>query len=131
MTGAGVQAKETGVEKQPMRFSLQGFSQDMGFRVFVFEGIAADRTRTPFTVKTDLALVRRYGIRLQELPLLCREVLERRDDAAEKRAFTYSEAEMSVYAEGVAAREKAAQKRRMPRRPADSEAGAAWRVPQR
>jgi len=51
-----------------MQFVLKGFSEDMGFRIFAFDGIAADRTHVKYTVKDDLALTRNYGIRLQELP---------------------------------------------------------------
>ena len=61
-----------------MQFVLTGFTQDLGFRVFAFEGIGADRIRTKFTVKAELALIRNYGIRIQELPLLCRGLLDRR-----------------------------------------------------
>ena len=52
-----------------MQFILTGFTQEAGFRVFTFESLAADRTRTKFTVKTDLSLIRNYGIQVQELPL--------------------------------------------------------------
>ena len=41
-----------------MQFVLTGFTQDLGCRVFAFEGIAVDRMRTPFTVRADLALIR-------------------------------------------------------------------------
>lgn len=51
-----------------MQFILTGFTPDTGFRVFAFQGIGTDRTRTDFTVRTDLSLIRRYGIRMQELP---------------------------------------------------------------
>jgi hypothetical protein len=61
-----------------MQFILIGFTQDLGFRVFAFEGMGKDQIRTGFLVKADLALTRRYGIPLQELPLMCRELLERR-----------------------------------------------------
>lgn len=56
-----------------MQYILTGFTQEMGFRVFAFERIGDDRLRTKFTVKADLALIRRYGIRLQDLPLMCRD----------------------------------------------------------
>ncbi len=61
-----------------MQFVLSGFTQEMGFRVFRFEGVAADRprTRTVFTVRAERALIRRYGIQIQELPLLCRGLLD-------------------------------------------------------
>jgi hypothetical protein len=57
-----------------MQFVLTGFTQDLGCRVFAFDGIAVDRIRTAFTVRADMALIRRYGIQIQELPLLCRSV---------------------------------------------------------
>src|SRR5205814_65359 len=100
----------------------------MGFRVFAFVGIAADRVRSGFTVRADLALIRRYGIRLQDLPLMCRGVLERRDETEAKRALTFTEDQMRVYAKDCAlAREAAAQKRKPPRRPPSENVGAAWR----
>ena len=59
-----------------MQYILTGFTHDMGFRVFAFEGIGEDRVRTEYKVRADLALIHRYGIRVQELPLLCRGILE-------------------------------------------------------
>jgi len=115
------------VENAKIQFLLKGFSEVMGFRTFQFESVAADRTRTAFTVRTDLALTRRYGIRLQELPLLCRAVLERNHEA-EERAFTYTEQDMCVYASCAAARDEAARKRKPARRPNTENTGAAWRV---
>ncbi|MBI3679110.1 MAG: hypothetical protein HY235_01690 [Acidobacteria bacterium] len=113
-----------------MQFVLTGFRQDMGFRIFAFEGIGQDRTRTAFTVKTDVGLARKYGIQLQELPLLCRELLDRRDQGEEKRTFTYTEEDMRLCSNArAAARAAAAQKRKPPRRPATDHVGAAWRVP--
>ncbi len=114
-----------------MQFILTGFTQDMGFRVFAFERIGEDRIATKYAVKADLALVRRYGIRVQELPLLCRGLLERRDTGDETRTVTFTEDEMAIYAKDCAvAREAAAQKRKPPRRPSEH-IGAAWRVPPR
>jgi hypothetical protein len=113
-----------------LRYILTGFTHETGFRVFAFEGVSEGRVRTEYTVKADLALTRRYRIRVQELPLLCRGVLERRNEAEEERSLIYSEAEMCVYADGCAARE-ASQKRKPPRRTPPSEnVGAAWRGPQ-
>lgn len=114
-----------------LQFILLGFTHDMGFRVFAFEGVAADRSRAAFTVRTDLALARRYGIPLQDLPLLCRAILERRD-GADKSAFTYTEEEMRIHADDRAAvRSAAALKRKPFRRPPTENVGAAWRVPPR
>jgi len=101
-----------------MQFILVGFSQGNGFRIFSFEGIAADRTRTGFTVQADLGLIGRYGIRLQDLPLLCRELLDRRDESEEKHTLTFTEEEMRLHADSrAAAREAAAAKRKPPARP--------------
>jgi hypothetical protein len=94
-----------------MRFILTGFTQDTGFRVFTFEGVGPDQTRTGFSVGTDLALSRRYGIRMQELPLLCREFLERCSEGEQARTFTFTEAEMLVYANRCEAERQARPKR--------------------
>lgn len=123
--------REVSVGSDKMNFIIRGFKHAMGFRVFTFEGIAADGTRAVFTVKTDLSLTREHGIRLQELPLLCREVLERCDEAESTRAFTYTEEDMRLHAADCAARDGAARKRKKPRPPVSEQAGAAWRVPPR
>lgn len=114
-----------------MVFILTGFSQDMGFRVFAFEGIDADRVRTAFTVQADLALTRRYGIKMQELPLLCRGFLERSHEGGEATGIlTYSEQEMSACAsDRAAAKDVASHKRKAPRKPSAENPGAAWRTP--
>jgi hypothetical protein len=112
------------------RYILTGFTHDMAVRVFAFEGVGEDRVRTEYSVRADLVLIRRYGIRVQELPLLCRAILERRDEGEEKRAFTYTEADMSLYyADVCAARDAAALKKKAPRKPPVENAGAAWRGP--
>jgi len=114
-----------------MQFVLTGFTQDNGFRVFAFERLGEDRVRSKFTVRADLALIRRYGIRIQELPLMCRAILERREEGEENRALTFTEDEMCRHAkDSVAARDAAAQKRKPPRRPPNANLGAAWRDPQ-
>ena len=129
--GAVQERKEARVGNSTTQFVLKGFSQVVGLRVFVFEGIAPDRTREQFTVSADLALTRKYGIRLQELPLLCRAILEGGDEGGEKRTFSYTEDQMRLYADGAAAREEAAKRRKPPRRPPTENVGAAWRVPPR
>ena len=111
-----------------MQYVLTGFTHDMGFRVFAFEGIGQDRVRTAYMVKADLALTRRYGIRVQELPLLCRALLERRVESEEQRTFTYTEADMCSHAD-TCAQNAAANKRKTPRRPLSENAGSAWRGP--
>ncbi len=109
------------------QFILKGFSHSMGARVFAFERVAADRSRIAVSVTADLDLTRRYGISLQELPLLCRAVLERSDEEPGRRAFVYTEEHMRLHAEGVAARAEAARQRKPPRRPAGEQGGSGWR----
>jgi hypothetical protein len=114
-----------------LQFILTGFTQELGFRVFAFERMDENRVRTRCTVKADLVLVRRYGIRLQELPLMCRGLLERDDEPAVMPALTFSEDQMRVCAdERAAAKAGAANKRKPPRRPVVENPGAAWRGPQ-
>lgn len=111
-----------------MQFTLTGFTQEMGFRVFAFEHMGEDRIRTRWTVRADLALIRTYGIRLQELPLMCRGLLERHDNGEETRSIIFSEDEMRTCAnERATAKEVAASRRRQPRRPVGENTGTAWR----
>ena len=86
-----------------MEFVLTGFTEHLGFRVFAFEGVAPGHKRNKFTVKTEVALTRRYGIRLQELPLLCRGLLDRLEEGAEIQSLTLTEEQMRVCAEERAA----------------------------
>lgn len=94
------------------RFVLTGFSQALGIRTFAFEGIASDQTRTRFTVSADLALARRYDIRLQELPLLCSDILDRRGEGEENRTLTYTEEDMRIYATSRAAKRDSVEQKR-------------------
>jgi hypothetical protein len=110
-----------------MQYILTGFSHDMGFRVFEFECIGEDRVRTGFKVRADLALIAKYGIRVQELPLLCRGILERRDEGGEQLTLTYTESDMRLHADVCAAQAAVAQKRKVPRRPPSDNVGTAWR----
>jgi hypothetical protein len=50
------------------------------------------------------------------LPLLCRAVLERSDDE-EQRAFTFTEGDMCLHADRVAARQESARRGKWRRRP--------------
>ncbi len=102
-----------------MQFTLNGFSQEQDDRVFVFDGVAADRSRVSFTVRIDMTAARRYGIRQQELPLLCRGLLDRcHEEAADQQhVFVFAEDEMCRHSQAAAAREQAAKNRKPPRRP--------------
>jgi len=100
-----------------MQFILTGFRHDMGFRVFEFDRLGEGRSRTKCTVRADLSMIRRYGIQIQDLPLLCRDLLDRSGEQSELQSLTFTEAEMRACAnERIAARELAVSKRKS-RRP--------------
>jgi hypothetical protein len=114
-----------------MAYILTGFTQDMGFRVFAFSRVELAAQRTEHTVRADLSLTRKYGIQMQDLPLLCRSILERGDEAGNAATLTFTEEAMRACAnERSAAKAAAASKRRPPRRPSGENLGAAWRNPQ-
>jgi hypothetical protein len=114
-----------------MQFILTGFTQDAGFRVFAFERVGDDRVRTKFTVRADLNMARLHGIQIQELSLLCRTILERRevfrDEGGEMFALTFSEEDMQACERERTAARDAAKKRKPPHRPSGENLGAAWR----
>ncbi|HEU5020392.1 MAG TPA: hypothetical protein VFT60_00830 [Bryobacteraceae bacterium] len=106
-----------------MRFTFTGFRQDGGSRVFSYEALGADGMRTRFTVRVDLELSRRAGIRLQELPLFCVSVLERR--TGEERDLVFTEEAMAGAVEQAAAAQEAEAAKAAPprRRTSKKEAG--------
>lgn len=118
-----------------MQFTLNGFTQDNGCRVFAYQGIGEDRVRVKFTVRVDLAMSRQYGMRLQELPLMCLALLERNSATAEPEVapiqhhVTFTEEAMIRFAEDCAAVKEAAlarkhSSRRQPAKEEDADAPA-------
>lgn len=94
-----------------MQYILLGYDQAAGVRMYAFQGLA-NGARTNFTVGVDLTLINGYGIRIQDLPLLCRELLERRMEGGEARVLTLDEGEMRGYAEVCAAAREAARQKK-------------------
>jgi hypothetical protein len=131
MTAPFASKKDTVAKTPKLQFILTGFTQDAGFRVFAFERVGDGRIRTKFSVRADLALARVHGIPIQELSLLCRSILERRevfrDEGGELRSLTFTEDEMLAYARARTATLDAAKKRRASHRPTSENLGAAWR----
>ena len=114
-----------------MQFVLTGFTHNAGLRVFEFDGLGPDRTRTHFSVSADIALSRSHGIRVQDLPLLCVRFLEQRDTSDVTRNLTFGEEDMRAYANECAAEREAAQRKRSSRRPPVSAATRSeWPFPQ-
>jgi hypothetical protein len=108
-----------------MQYTLTGFTHDRGFRVFAFQGIGEDRARIEYSVKAEFALILRHGIKVQELPLLCREILERHDGGDGQHVFTYTEADMRRQEEARAARAAEAKLKKV-RRTLSENPGSAW-----
>ncbi len=113
----------------PSRFILKGFSHDHSFRLFAFEALEEHHAPVQFMVRADLTLARAYGIHIQDLPLLCREFLERRTVKEDEHRLTFAEEDMRRHqAERLAADLVAAQKRKPPRRVSVENTGNAWRT---
>ena len=111
-----------------MQFSLTGFSQSANVRLYSFQGVNSDGMHREFTVGVDLNLARQYAISLQELPLLCRKLLEGQPAVGEVGSLTFSEQEMLGIAERRAeAQREAEQKSKNRRRPSSSKVGQACR----
>ena len=70
------------------------FEQSKDFRLFAFDCIGSDRSVTKVTVRADVALARKYDIRLQELPLLCSRLLAAVPEGTMGPAMTFAEADM-------------------------------------
>jgi hypothetical protein len=98
----------------------------MAFRVFAFQRIETDHTRTEFTVRADMSLLRRYDLRVQELPLLCRRLLEGREGIEPARDLTFTEADMCLHQKDCAAFKEAAAHKKP--RPAENHRGGGWRT---
>ena len=111
-----------------MDFVLTGFRQDSNVRRYAFQAIAADHTRKEITVEADLGLIRKHRIPLQELPLLCRRLLEGHAATTRSNALMFTEKEMLGYVADRAAAQAAAElKKRAHRMPSSSRVGHAWR----
>ena len=116
--------KEEGAKPQ---FLLTGFTQAAGIRIYAFEG-RIDASRIEYTVEVDLALIPGYGIRIQDLPLLCRELLQQRAQPDEMSAVVFTEQRMRSHAEKLAvAREEAEHRKKQPRLLATAHAGTVGR----
>jgi hypothetical protein len=120
--------KEEGAKPQ---FLLTGFTQAAGIRIYAFEG-RIDASRIEYTVEVDLALIPGYGIRIQDLPLLCRELLQQRAQPDEMSAVVFTEQRMRSHAEKLAvAREEAEHRKKQPRHLSSAHAGTGWPLPLR
>lgn len=109
------------------QFFLTGFTQAAGIRIYAFDG-RIDTSRIEYTVEVDLALIPGHGIRIQELPLLCRELLQDRAQPDQITAVVFTEQLMRSHAEKLAvAREEAEHRKKQPRHLASAHGETGWR----
>ena len=109
-----------------MEFVLTGFRQDRSMRHYAFESVSAERKREACSVCADLSLLHKHKIPLQEVPLLCRRLLEGAEPGARQK-LVFSEAEMLRYTISRAAKLEAGMQRKRHRPPVSSRVGLAWR----
>lgn len=93
-------------------FMLTGFHQLQGIRYYVYHGHHDDGSLSEFTVDADVRLLRKHGIALQELPLLCRRLLEKQNPETSPKAVTFTEELMKEQADQRAALKQAAQQKK-------------------
>jgi len=103
------------LEGAKRQFFLTGFTQAAAIRIYAFEG-RVDAMRSDYTVEVDLALISGFGIRIQDLPLLCRELLQQQAPPDEISSVVFTEQRMRSHAEKLAAaREEAEHLKKQPR----------------
>jgi hypothetical protein len=112
-----------------MEYTLTGFRQDGNIRMFVFQGVTPDRRKAIFVVGADITLISKHAIPIQELPLLCRRLLEDRGEDADRTRLMFTEKHMLDYVTRKAAAQQASDQRRKPHRrpPRTTPLGQAWR----
>ena len=114
-------------EQAKLQFLLTGFTQTAGIRIYAFQGRDA-ALRNDYTVEVDLALIPGYGIRIQELPLLCRELLQQGVQPDETKALVFTEQRMRSHAEKLSIlREDAERRKKHPRRLGSADPGFGYR----
>jgi hypothetical protein len=95
-----------------MYYVLAGFSQHGDVRRYSFQGVADDRSRTQFAVTANVQTARKFNIKVQELPLLCAQLLES-TAPTQAQSIVLSEKDMRNHAAlAAAAAEKHATKKR-------------------
>ena len=118
------------VKDPKVQFIFTGFRQDAGVRVFAFEDTGKEKTGIVYSVRADLGIARRYGIATQELPLLCRGVLERLGKTDDHQVLNYTEDEMCLHASNCKnARLESLLRKKSKFRPPSAINRIGWRAP--
>lgn len=97
---------------------LTGFREANGIRSYVYQCQHDDGSSREFTVDAEVKLLQKHGIGLQELPLLCRRLLEKQNPDVLLRTVTFTEDLMKEQADQRMALKQAARDKKKPyRRP--------------
>lgn len=97
-----------------MKLLYMGFAHETtGIRQYIFQGLISGGTRKGFSVTTDVALLTKHHIQIQEVPMMCLRLLESSAEAQPQLAlFSLTEADMLSHISAKAAiKEQAASKR--------------------
>ena len=97
-----------------MKLLYMGFAhKTTGIRQYIFQGLISDGTRKGLFVTTDVALLTKHHIQIQEVPMMCLRLLESAAEAQPQLAlFILTEADMLAHISAKAAvKEQAASKR--------------------
>ena len=87
-----------------------------GIRQYNFQGLIPDGTRKGFFVTTDVALLTKHHIQIQEVPMMCLRLLEGAAEAQPQlEFFILTEADMLAHISAKAAIKEQATSKRMKR----------------
>jgi hypothetical protein len=81
-----------------MEYRLTGYRQIENFRIFDFDRVDSDGGAVKISVGVDTTLAGKYAVGLQELPLLCRQFLEKSAIAGESVSLTFPETDLAAVA---------------------------------
>lgn len=110
-----------------MAFVLKGIANERAARRFTFEVTEKGSVQASIVVAVDVDLARRFGIPLQELPLLCLHLLER--SPSPEKTLIFTEAEMVNYAKlRDDAKSSHERKQRLRKKRTSALVGQAWRA---
>ena len=102
-----------------MKLLYTGFAhKTTGIREYMFQGLIADGTRKGLLVTTDVALLTKHHIQIQEVPMMCLRLLESTAEAQPQLAlFILTEADMLAHIRAKAAVKEQAISKKMKRSP--------------
>jgi hypothetical protein len=100
-----------------MKLLYMGFAhKTTGIRQYIFQGMIPDGTRKGFFVTTEVALLTKHRIQIQEVPMMCLRLLESATEAQPQlELFILTEADMLAHLRAKAAVKEQATSKRMKR----------------